>query len=312
MPKPLISVVMPVFNAGKYIEKAIKSILRQTYENFELIIVDDCSEDNSLEIVQNISDSRIKLFCNEINKGIAYSTNLAIKHAKGKYVALMDDDDIALPNRLETQLGFMEKHEEIDVLGGASELVNYLGEHVSYLNSPRSNPKYIKAMLLFRCLDFANSTTMIRRQFIVDNNIWYRENYYGMQDYQFFIEASKKGKISSIDTLILQKRKHDDCYTDKQMTKNGDVRAECYGKMREESLKQSGFSLSTHQINVLNSTITELMQNHIEEEEFKELYCVFKEIIRQARDMEVDYINELIFVAKKLLSERLYRMDLFE
>lgn len=104
----LVSIIMPSFNTAKYIEESIKSVLAQTYTNWELIIVDDCSTDNTDEIVQPfLSDDRIKYFKNEKNSGAAVSRNKALREAKGKWIAFLDSDDLWLPEKLERQISFM-------------------------------------------------------------------------------------------------------------------------------------------------------------------------------------------------------------
>lgn len=104
----LVSIIMPSFNTAKYIEESIKSVLAQTYTNWELIIVDDCSTDNTDEIVQPfLSDDRIKYFKNEKNSGAAVSRNKALREANGKWIAFLDSDDLWLPEKLERQISFM-------------------------------------------------------------------------------------------------------------------------------------------------------------------------------------------------------------
>lgn len=123
----LVSIIMPSFNTGKYITKTIESVLAQSYKNWELIIVDDCSSDNTDEIVSTyLSDDRIHYFKNEKNSGAAFSRNTALREAKGKWIAFLDSDDLWMPEKLEKQLSFMKSngyffsytdYEEIDVNG---------------------------------------------------------------------------------------------------------------------------------------------------------------------------------------------------
>ena len=103
----LVSIVTPTFNSERYIKKTIESVLSQTYRNFEMIIVDDCSSDNTVEIVKSFSDRRIVLIENESNMGAAHSRNVAIKNAKGVFVAFLDGDDIWDCTKLEKQINFM-------------------------------------------------------------------------------------------------------------------------------------------------------------------------------------------------------------
>lgn len=109
---PLVSIIMPTFNAGSTIKDAIQSILNQTYKNWELIITDDCSSDNTLEILREYAcaDSRIKFIRNETNSGAGFSRNRSIDAAKGKYIAFLDADDLWLENKLSHQISFMEKN----------------------------------------------------------------------------------------------------------------------------------------------------------------------------------------------------------
>lgn len=115
--KPAISVLMPVYNSEKYLNEAIESILNQTFVDFEFIIINDASNDNSENIIESYQDSRIKYFKNEKNLGVAKTLNKGLKLAQGKYIARMDSDDISLPERLYKQFKFMEVYNDIDVCG---------------------------------------------------------------------------------------------------------------------------------------------------------------------------------------------------
>lgn len=122
----LVSIVMPSYNTGKYIAESIESVLVQTYQNWELLIVDDCSTDNTDEVVASFNDQRIRYFKNEKNSGAAVGRNRALRVAQGEWIAFLDSDDLWMPKKLEWQLKFMKKngyyfsyteYEEIDVDG---------------------------------------------------------------------------------------------------------------------------------------------------------------------------------------------------
>ena len=107
----LVSVIMPSFNTAKFISETIESVLAQTYANWELIIVDDCSTDNTDEVVKPfLTDKRIKYLKNKKNSGAAVSRNYALREAKGKWIAFLDSDDLWLPEKLEKQIAFMKKN----------------------------------------------------------------------------------------------------------------------------------------------------------------------------------------------------------
>jgi glycosyltransferase involved in cell wall biosynthesis len=121
---PAVTVMMPVFNAEKYLYQSIDSILYQTFEDFELIIIDDGSSDKSAKIIDAFSDGRIKLIKNVKNLGLTASLNKAIKQAKGKYISRMDADDISFPKRLELQFNFLEENPDIDLIASRALVFN--------------------------------------------------------------------------------------------------------------------------------------------------------------------------------------------
>jgi len=127
---PLVSVVMPAFNAGQYIGASIQSILLQSYSNFELIIMDDASTDNTAAVVSDIAinDGRVHLYRNKENLGIAGNRNKGASLAIGKYLAWQDADDISLPNRLALQVKFMEEHPAVGIMGGSIQLFDSSGD----------------------------------------------------------------------------------------------------------------------------------------------------------------------------------------
>lgn len=310
--KPLVSVVMPAYNGEKYIGDAIESILDQTYENFELIIVEDKSTDNTLDVIRKYKDSRISLYLNSNNRGIAYSTNLGIERSKGKYIALLDDDDMSTKQRLEWQVGYMEEHDEVDILGGRNAVIDAKGNFIKFDVEPLNNPKYIKAMLLFSNEKFANCTAMIRKSFIVGHDLKYQDGCLGMQDFKFYIDSSKVGIISSIDRLLDFKRIHAEEATAKSIKFHAIERARLFAQFQRESIKMSGFQLKEEQLQIINETLRESFKKNYTREEAVALYNVFKEILRQAREMEIDYLKELEQVCKKfLLKIVLVRVDIF-
>ena len=142
MPNPKVSIIMPVYNAMPYLEMAIKSIFGQTYENWELIIVDDCSKDGSWEYLKQIKEPRIRLYRNKNNMGCPYTCNKAYELCRGRYVARMDSDDISFPERIEKQVLFLENNPEIDVIGcGLVKIDNSF--KIIQLNLPKTNHKDI-------------------------------------------------------------------------------------------------------------------------------------------------------------------------
>ncbi|MDW7650633.1 MAG: glycosyltransferase family 2 protein [Bacillota bacterium] len=106
----LVSIITPSFNTEKFVAETIKSVINQSYQNWEMLIVDDSSTDNSIEIIKSFNDDRIKLFVNNTNKGAAISRNFALKEAKGKWIAFLDSDDLWHPDKLSKQVNFMKRN----------------------------------------------------------------------------------------------------------------------------------------------------------------------------------------------------------
>ena len=150
--KPLVSIILPVFNSEEFLSESISSIINQTYDHFELIIIDDASTDKSSNLIKSFKDSRVIYIKNERNLGIASSLNIGIKKAKGKYLARMDDDDISEPKRLDKQVRFMEENTSCGLLGTYAKLIgNKTGIPLNtQLNRPlniKNNPKMLPKIM---------------------------------------------------------------------------------------------------------------------------------------------------------------------
>lgn len=119
---PSVSILMPIYNTAPYLREAMDSMLAQTYTDFELIVLNDCSPDNAEEILDTYTDSRIVRYRGEKNQGLANVLNVGMEMARGKYIARMDSDDISLPTRLETQVRYLEEHPEVDLCSCGMQL----------------------------------------------------------------------------------------------------------------------------------------------------------------------------------------------
>jgi glycosyltransferase involved in cell wall biosynthesis len=201
---PMISVVMSVYNAEKYLDEAIKSILSQTYRDFEFIIINDGSTDKSLEIIKKYQDQdeRIVLISRE-NKGLIASLNEGIEKARGKYIARMDADDISLPTRFEEQVEFLDKNQDIGVCG---TWVEVFGENrkPTIWKMP-INEDELKVRLLFS-VTFAHPSVMIRKELIGNHNLQYKKEYKHAEDYKFWVDFSKYTKFANIPKMLFRYR----------------------------------------------------------------------------------------------------------
>lgn len=202
---PNVSVVMPVYNGEKYLRESMDSILDQSYTDFEFIIIDDCSTDESFDIIRSYKDTRIRLIRNEENLRLPASLNKGIRLAKGKYIARMDADDISLPNRFFKQVNYMESHPEVAALGASFQAIDCEGcnlyKHHALVDDDLERYYLIPSPL-------AHPTVMMRRETIVSNNLFYDVKYSSAQDYDLWLRIRKQFKIANLPDVLLKYRIH--------------------------------------------------------------------------------------------------------
>jgi len=308
---PKVTIIMPVYNAEKYIEKAINSILEQSYKNFELLIIDDCSRDNSMKIVNEFKDNRLRIIHNIENKGIAYSRNRGLVESKSEYIALMDNDDIAIVNRLEKQVYFLDKNSDIDVVGGALQEINEYDEIKTKKNIPLNNPKYIKAYLMFYNA-VSNGSAMFRKKYVDKFNIRYQDNYLGMEDYRFWIDCSLRGNITNLEDVFLLWRRYESNETSRIKQTMLLERKKLYANIQKYALSQNGYSLDEQELVVLNKAFTENVSKVENNGELENLHKVLKKIILQAEEKKVENAQEVKIMCKKLFAKKIYNSYLWD
>jgi glycosyltransferase involved in cell wall biosynthesis len=210
MNKPVdvkVSVDLAVYNGELYLKDAIDSILFQSFKDFEFIIVNDGSTDSTAEIISTYDDSRIVYLENEVNKGLIYSLNLGLSISKGKYIARMDSDDIALPLRLQVQYDFMESHPEIGLCGSIVEAF-YEGTQKKLVVQFPEDDKAIRVYAYFQS-PFCHPTVMFRKEIITKNNLEYPKGFHCAEDYALWIEMLKYTQTYNIQIVLLHYRKHE-------------------------------------------------------------------------------------------------------
>ena len=210
--KDLVSVIMSNYNTPEeYLRPAIESILTQTYKNFEFIIIDDCSTDNSLSIIESYTDDRIKVIKNEQNLGITKSLNRALSVAKGEFVARMDADDISFESRFEKQVEFLRSHPDHIVCGTGVELIgDWQTKHSSKVICRKIPDKEtFQIHLLFgNYPNIVHPTAMFNHNMLLEHNIIYNENYPLAQDYRMWISCSEVAECANISETLLYYRVH--------------------------------------------------------------------------------------------------------
>ena len=201
--EPMVSVIMPVYNAQAFLRTAIDSILNQTFTDFEFIIFDDGSIDDSLKIIQSYEDPRIRIVSGRGNRKLVPPLNDAIRMAKGKYLARMDSDDISLPNRLEKQVVFMENHPDVDVCG---TFFRTIGGRVDVSKTYPVFDSDIKLSMLFFC-SLAHPSVVMRRSTMIKKDFFYDEQFLYAEDYDLWSRMTLAGCIfHNIPEVLLRYR----------------------------------------------------------------------------------------------------------
>lgn len=207
MSKPVVSVVMSVFNGERFLAEAIESILNQSFRDFEFIIVNDGSTDGTTSILESYekSDSRVRVYFQE-NKGLIASLNRGCGLAQGKYVARMDADDVSLPDRLERQVRFLEQHEEVGLLGGAAEIIDSQGGWL-FLVRPALEDETIRAGLRSFSFPVFHSAVLMRKQ-TFDEVGGYRAQFQHAEDYDLCLRIVDRWEVANLRDVVLRKRTH--------------------------------------------------------------------------------------------------------
>lgn len=202
----MISVVMSVYNAEKYLEEAIDSILKQTYQNYEFIIVNDCSSDRSYEILTEYEkkSTKIILIHNSSNLGLTTNLNKAISIAKGKYIARMDADDISELNRFEKQVIFFNAHDDIDIVGTFSNDIDEHGKIFRKRTTPVTHKNIIKILPMF--CPMSHPTIMFKKESLAKIG-FYNEKFRTSQDLDLYLRAAGAGlKFANIPEYLFRYR----------------------------------------------------------------------------------------------------------
>ncbi|WP_336514378.1 glycosyltransferase [Pollutibacter soli] len=194
MQEPVVSVVMPVYNSAAWLREAMDSILQQTFSDFELILIDDGSTDESASIIKSFSDSRIRHLVNEKNRGLVFTLNRGIDEAKGKYIARMDGDDIAVDRRFERQVSYLDSHPEVDLIASVVLLIDDKGNKTGFWKEDKEMLSYeqLREFMPFNnCI--AHPSIMARAGVLRDFK--YRQDQDQAEDYDLWLRLFAAGKI---------------------------------------------------------------------------------------------------------------------
>jgi len=234
-----VSVLMCAYNAEIYLKDAIDSILEQTFQDFEFIIINDASNDATESIITSYKDQRIKYYTNNQNIGLTRSLNIGLEKCKGRYIARMDADDVSLPDRLRKQVDYMELNPDVDILGGAF----YINEHIYQLPKEDTDCKII--LLQKPC--FGHPTVILRAKSLKENHIKYDESVLYGQDYRMWVDGAIAGfRFANLTEPVLFYRTHSGQVSDHKKIKQDQFMCETrlkyasyvFGKISSKRMKE--------------------------------------------------------------------------
>ncbi|MGN7987167.1 glycosyltransferase [Pedobacter sp. 22226] len=201
---PLISIVIPCYNAEKYLKECLDSVVQQSFADFEIILINDGSVDSTEQLVKNQTDLRIVYLKNDCNLGIAYSLNKGIAIAKGKYIARMDADDVMNCERLKVQIDFLEANEDYGLVGSWHNITDPNGFPFRRIEMPIEHDEIHLTMLFYNPI--SHPTVMMRKELAQSNP--YNEEYNRCEDYELWFRLAEKTKIKNLPTALVNYRVH--------------------------------------------------------------------------------------------------------
>lgn len=299
-----ISVILPIYNASLYLKDAIDSILNQSFGDFELIVYDDGSTDDSRSIVDAYQDKRIVKRYFDENQGLIKILNLGFSEAKGKYIARMDADDISHPNRFEIQRNFLETHPEIGICGTQLELI-HTGE---VLERPTEDGDI--RWWIFKGSPFAHPSVMIRKQVIDDNNLRFDPKAYVVEDFDFWWHLAFHTKLANLNQTLLKYRIHEQ----QESTAKNAIQAKNFKLSQIDFIQHLGLNSNEFTPDTINNILSRNLkitpENLLKISAFFEALSVSKiaveffgmKVIESQRDQQIQFaLNSIDYYNPKLM-----------
>lgn len=242
--KPIVTVLMPVYNGERYLREAIESILLQTFRDFEFLIIDDGSTDSSVDVIRSYNDGRIKFIENKRNTGLPFTLNKGIDLAAGEYIVRMDQDDISLPTRIEKQVRFMDNYPETGVSGTWVKFVD-ISHHPwkSVVYKYPIKPRDIKARSLFNS-SFAHPSVIMCRSLLEKFQLKYDPQHLNAEDYGLWQKCSFCFPLANIPEVLLIYRVHSESMTNSD--KN--IEFETVQRVNRLSIQNLGIGFSQEEL----------------------------------------------------------------
>lgn len=241
---PLVTVFIPAYNAGQYIKETVESVLRQTYGHFELLIVNDGSTDETVQIIEGFQDPRIRLCHNDRNRGLSYTRNRGLELATGEYIAFLDADDLALPHRLQTQVAFLEAHPQYNLVG--SWFHTMTDGAVKRQRYHAGQYKIRNAGMVFMPM-LTTSTIMIRTSFIREKRLSYSEAYFVAEDHAFLIDCARYTDIVCLSKPVTIYRLGHESVSKKSSQEKVAERRRVISQVQQMAIEAQGIVLTDEQ-----------------------------------------------------------------
>ena len=305
--KPIVTVIMPVYNAEKYLKESIESILNQSFKDFELLIINDGSTDLSLDILNKykLIDTRVRIVNNEGNKGLPYTRDRGLELAKGEYIALMDADDISYQNRLENQVNYLKANKDVEIVASNFDFIEN-GRIIKFRSLDKINKieyeNYIINLKLMFYNPIGNSTVMFRKNSIDELMIKYRRDYFVAQDYAFWVDCIRGCKFHIIKESLLAYRQGHENITKKSIKSKSLERQRLINRIREQAVVNNGFNITREDLTIFQKVFSDPYIELIYDD-FIELRYVINNMIDSIENFDKKKI--LADIAKYQITRRL-------
>lgn len=284
---PKVSVLMPVYNAEDYLAEAIDSIISQTFTDWELIIGDDGSTDNTEAVIKSYTDSRISYYKNEVNKGHTETKYSLLEKSGGEYIAFLDADDVSFPDRLRIQVDFMDNNPEYGLCGTWGEMIDPSGKRIkkiSYIN----RHEYIKCALVFNTA-FLQSSIMVKRNLMRD--FYLDKEILLVEDYNFECLVSRASKVENLTKELVKYRWHDSNISNTKQEILNNLNKKIYSR----ELSILGIDATDYELN-LHNAIRDINSINIPDMEFfTQLRLWMKKLLEANKKARIH--NHNIFLA---------------
>ena len=280
---PPITVLMPVYNASAFLRLSIDSVIYQTYSNFEFVIINDGSTDDSEEIISHYTDNRICYHKNEANLGLIATLNRGIGIATGKYILRMDADDICQPDRFSKQVSFMEGHLDIGISGCCADVIDKPYVKMRY----DSDDALIRVKMLYQC-HMLHPSVIIRKDVIDKFHFKYDPAFLHAEDYDLFYRISKVTKLANLPDTLLFYREHNESVS----RLNSEVQQSNSIKVIKQQFKDIGLNTTTTEIEIFKGFMNSRFDLTVQE--IAALEILLLRIINSNR--QTNLLNEVVMI----------------